>query len=124
MTVGPQAHLIDDDDAVRDSLCMLLEVEGIAISAYASAEAFLRAASTAGDCVVTDAQMPGLGGVGLMQTLRARGLEIPVILITGRMESAVRAQALALGAFRLVEKPFAPDEILGAVRAALDAGKR
>jgi two-component system response regulator FixJ len=120
MTAGPTVHLIDDDDAVRDSLSLLLELEGIPVAAHASAESFLAGEPAAIDCIVTDAQMPGLGGLGLMKALQDRGVEAPVVMITGRLEPSMRTQAQELGVFRLVEKPFAPAELVEAVRAAME----
>lgn len=117
MALDSAVHIIDDDDAVRDALTLLLEIEGYRVEGYASAEAFLRARPSSG-CIVTDVQMPGIGGLGLLDQLRRDGNGLPVIMITGRTSVALLGQAESLGVFRLIPKPFTPEDILAAIRSA------
>jgi two-component system, LuxR family, response regulator FixJ len=120
MAPAPAAHIIDDDEAVRDSLAVLLETHGVAAATYASAKAFLDVlAAGAEGCVVTDVQMPDMNGLELLAVLRAGGHRMPVILATARAGRGMAAEAMAQGAWALLEKPFAPDAFVEAVRAAL-----
>jgi two-component system response regulator FixJ len=116
-------HIIDDDDAVRDSLAVLLEIRGVPVETYATASAFLVAlADGAEGCVVTDMQMPDMNGLELLTALRDRGHTLPVIVATARSGRALAAEAMAQGATALIEKPFAPDAFLDAVSEALGRG--
>ncbi|MDX3806397.1 response regulator transcription factor [Bosea thiooxidans] len=101
-----QVYLIDDDEAVRDSLVWALEGEGLKVAPYSSAGAFLEAAKreTFG-CVVSDIRMERLSGVDLQRRLRELGIDMPVILITGHASLVVAIAALREGAFDFVEKP-------------------
>ncbi len=113
-------YVIDDDDAVRESLLFLLDVEGLRGKGFASADAFLAAdpMPTTG-CIVTDLRMPGLDGADLLRLLPERGVRLPVIVITGQGDAPAAARALAAGAFDFIEKPFQDTAILAAIRAAL-----
>jgi FixJ family two-component response regulator len=99
---------------------LLLELEGLEVFAYDSAEAFLQA-SARGGCVVTDLHMPGVGGLGLLHALGAPSPYLPVILITAAPHAALAEQARALAVFQLLEKPFAPSDLVDAVRRAIAA---
>jgi two-component system, LuxR family, response regulator FixJ len=113
-------HIIDDDDAVRDSLAVLLEIRGVPVVTYASAQAFLVAFADGADgCVVTDVQMPEMNGLELLAALKASGRRVPVIVATARSGRAMAAEAMAQGATALLEKPFAPDAFIETVREAL-----
>ena len=121
MALPPAVHIIDDDDAVRDSLAVLLEIRGVPVVTYGSAEAFLAAlAEGAEGCVVTDVQMPRMNGLELLAALKAGGHALPVIVVTARSGRALAAEALARGAAVLIEKPFAAQALVDAVRSALD----
>ncbi len=120
---SPAVYVIDDDDAVRDSLLFLLDVEGLVAQGFASAEAFLAAPKAAYGCIITDLRMPGMEGTDLLRLLPLQGVHLPVILITGHGDLAAAARALAAGAFDVIEKPFTDSAILGAVRGALARGK-
>jgi two-component system response regulator FixJ len=115
-------HIIDDDEAVRDSLAILLEIQGFDVACYDAAERFLEAGGDGG-CIVTDAQMPGLTGVELIQALRARGDDRPIILITARSSAVMAQAALAAGATAVIEKPFSPDALVEELRRRLDGGQ-
>jgi two-component system response regulator FixJ len=113
-------HVIDDDDAARDSLLFLLETDGIAARGHASADAFLDgAAALNGGCVVTDVRMPGTTGIELLQRLRVLGQTVPVIVITGHGDIALAVEAMKAGARDFLEKPYRDDTMLVAVRGAL-----
>lgn len=123
MAPPPAVHIIDDDDAVRDSMAVLLEIRGMPVATYESAEAFLAVlAQGAEGCVVTDVQMPGMSGLELLAKVRAEGHDLPVIVATARSRRTLAAEAMARGAAALLEKPFTPDELLAAVEAALGRG--
>lgn len=122
MALEPVIHIVDDDAAVRDALSVLFEAEGLASKVYPSARAFHEAGTLAeAGCVVTDVHMAGMSGLQLLRRLRSSGGDLPVVIITGRADRALAAEALAAGAAAFVEKPFHADEIIAAVRAALAA---
>ena len=113
-------HVIDDDDAVRDSLEFLLRSAKIEVRSYESAVAFLAElpAGSAG-CIITDVRMPELSGVDLLRRLRNLGLSLPVIVITGHGDVQLAVEAMKAGAVDFFEKPFDDDLLLASVRAAL-----
>ena len=114
-------HVIDDDDAVRDSLSFMLRAAGMEVRAYESAVAFLgaRPGELAG-CVVTDVRMPGLSGIELLQRLREDGVALPVIVMTGHADVPLAVEAMRLGAIDFIEKPFDDDTLLASIHSALD----
>jgi two-component system response regulator FixJ len=113
-------HVIDDDDAVRDSLAALLTATGHAVRTYASAEAFLERLPSAGrGCVITDVQMPQMSGIDLLRRMEGRLGEFPMIVLTGRADVPLAVEALKAGAQDFIEKPFEAAVILAAVRGAL-----
>lgn len=120
MAPSPAVHIIDDDEAVRDSLAILLETRGFEVATYATAQAFLdRAREGVAGCVVTDVQMPEMNGLQLLRAFRAQALDTPVLIITARSGRALADEALALGARAVIDKPFAPNAFIDAVEAAL-----
>lgn len=121
MPKSPVIAIVDDDEAVREALCDLLQVEGIIARPYDSGTAFLadeRAYEC--DCVVTDVRMPEVDGLELQHRLRARGSALPVIFITSSDDRTARARALECGAAAWFTKPVTDEALLGALRAALD----
>ena len=113
-------HVIDDDDAVRDSLEFLLSTAKIEVRTYDSATSFLNALpSDATGCVVTDVRMPGMSGVDLLRQLKARGSTMPVIVITGHGDIQLAVEAMKIGAADFLEKPFDDEVLLASVKAAL-----
>jgi two-component system response regulator FixJ len=113
-------HVIDDDDAVRESLEFLLRTAKINVRTYESATAFLNAKADSGPgCVVTDVRMPGMSGVDLLRQLKARGSTMPVIVITGHGDIQLAVEAMKIGAADFLEKPFDDETLLTSVKAAL-----
>lgn len=113
-------HVIDDDEAVRESLAFLLTTAGIEVRTYESARAFLDVMEdiTSG-CVITDVRMPQMSGLDLLQRIRERHGRLPVIVITGHGDVPLAVEAMKAGAVEFLEKPFDDEALLAAVRAAL-----
>ena len=117
-------HVIDDDDALRDSVQLFLVNEGLNVKTYASATEFLAALDGApAGCVVTDVRMPGMSGMELLAHLAARSLALPVIVVTGHADVPLAVRAMKQGAVDLLEKPFRPEDLISAVRKALISGR-
>lgn len=116
-------HIIDDDDAVRDALEFVFETAEIAVRGYESAVLFLKTldASTKG-CVVTDVRMPEMSGLDLLRELQARGVGLPVIVITGHGDVPLAVEAMRAGALDFLEKPFEDERLLDSVQRALKSG--
>ena len=115
-------YIIDDDEALRDSLVWLLESSGYRVAAYASAEAFLAAYTAAmTGCLVLDVRMPGMSGLELFEELRARHCTLPVIFITGHGDVPMAVSAVKKGAVDFIEKPFGDRDMLGLIEQCLTA---
>jgi two-component system, LuxR family, response regulator FixJ len=117
-------HVIDDDDALRDSVRLFLANEGLNVKTYASATEFLSALDSAAfGCVVTDVRMPGMSGMELLAHLASRSLALPVVVVTGHADVPLAVRAMKQGAVDLLEKPFRAEDLIGAVRRALVSGR-
>jgi two-component system, LuxR family, response regulator FixJ len=115
-------HVVEDDDAMRESLVAVLEDAGYKVRAYPNAEGFLAVgAGTRTGCVVSDVRMPGLDGLTLLRRLRAKQSALPLVLITGHGDVSLAVTAMKAGAVDFLEKPFEPENLLAAVEAALRA---
>jgi two-component system, LuxR family, response regulator FixJ len=115
-----RVHVIDDDDALRESLAFLLGTADIEVESYASAAAFLEAIPrTSLRCVITDVRMPGLSGIDLLRRLKELKIEVPVIVITGHGDVPLAVEAMKVGAVDFLEKPFDDEVLLASVRSAL-----
>ena len=113
-------HVIDDDEALRESLAFLLGTAHLAVRTYESAMAFLDGLPRAEPgCIITDVRMPGISGVELLRRLKSLGVAFPVIVITGHGDVPLAVEAMKLGAVDFLEKPFEDDALLAAVRSAL-----
>ncbi len=113
-------HVIDDDEALRDSLAFLLRTADIEVRTYASAVAFLDAVPDArASCVITDVRMPGMSGIDLLRRLQELKIGMPVIVITGHGDVPLAVEAMKIGALDFLEKPFDDDVLLTSVRSAL-----
>lgn len=120
MANDPVVHVIDDDEAARESLSFLIDCAGIRVRAYESAIDFLKAVpEMEHGCIVTDVRMPEMSGVELIGRLKALGVADPVIVITGHADVPMAIQAMKAGVADFIEKPFGDDAILTAIRAAL-----
>jgi len=121
MTNGPVVHVVDDDDAARESLRFLLEAAHLPVRAYDSAKPFLDALpDIEGGCVITDVKMPEIDGLELVRSLKRHEVGLPVIVITGQADVPLAVQAMKAGAVDFIEKPYDGEALLGAVRSALD----
>jgi two-component system, LuxR family, response regulator FixJ len=116
-------HIVDDDEAVRQSLAFLLSSAGLAVRLYDSAAAFLAGLASIQDgCLITDVRMPGMTGLELLRQLRVKAGSLPAIVITGHGDVPLAVEAMKAGAVDFIEKPFNEEAILNAVRRALDRG--
>jgi two-component system response regulator FixJ len=115
-------YVIDDDEAVRESISLLLESRAMPVRTFASATEFLGVApSVPPGCVLTDLRMPGMDGLQLLERLQERNLRLPVIVMTGHGEVPLAIQALKAGAIDFIEKPFSGVALFDAVELALQA---
>jgi len=116
-------HIVDDDEAVRQSLAFLLSSAGHAVRLYDSATSFLGGLSgVKGGCLITDIRMPGMSGIELLQALKSKSCLLPAIVITGHGDVPLAVEAMKAGAVDFIEKPFDEEAILRAVEAALRRG--
>jgi two-component system, LuxR family, response regulator FixJ len=114
-------HVIDDDDALRDSLRFLLRSAKFDVETYDSATAFLAVLpQIKGGCIVTDVRMPGLSGIELLRRLKSMSIDLPIIVMTGHGDIALAVDAMKVGAIEFLEKPFDGEVLLKAVHVALD----
>jgi two-component system, LuxR family, response regulator FixJ len=112
--------VIDDDDALRDSLTFLLRTAHIDVVSFASAAAFLDAlADTHASCVITDVRMPDMSGIDLLRRLKELKIDVPVIVITGHGDVPMAVEAMKGGACDFLEKPFDDEVMLASVRGAM-----
>jgi two-component system response regulator FixJ len=117
--------VIDDDDAVRESLSFVLDTAGLTARTYESAVAFLAAAQAGvSGCIVTDVRMPEMNGLELVRKLQTMGVGLPVIVITGHGDVPLAVEAMKAGVLDFLEKPFDDEVFLNAVSSALDTGAR
>jgi len=113
-------HVIDDDEALRESLAFLLRSAQIEVQSYPSATAFLGTLSNASlGCVITDVRMPGMSGIDLLKRLKELMISVPVIVVTGHGDVPLAVEAMKFGATDFLEKPFDDDVLLASVRSAL-----
>ena len=120
MQPEPVIYVIDDDDAVRQSLEFLLRTAQMNVRSFESAKAFLGVLPeiTSG-CIITDVRMPDISGIDLLRKVKERNLDIPVIVVTGHGDIALAVEAMKIGAVDFLEKPFDDDQLIAAVRATL-----
>ncbi len=120
--MGPEStvHIVDDDQAVRSSLLLLMRSAGHKAAAFESAQAFLESgAAYDPGCLILDVRMPGMSGLELQEYLMARGLCIPVIILTGHGDVPMAVRALKAGAVDFIEKPFKNQALLERVEHGL-----
>ena len=121
MPAERSVHVIDDDEAVRDSLAFLFDSAGVPVRTYESAVAFLEGTGGGVDgCVVTDVRMPDMSGLDLLRELVSRGVTAPVVVITGHGDVPLAVEAMKAGAFDFLEKPFDDERLLSLVSRAME----
>jgi len=117
---NPLISVVDDDEAVRESLRGLLRSVRFGVDVFASGEEFLSSHSAGGtDCLLLDVRMPGMSGLDLQRSLMTTHPEIPIIFITSHEDEELRSQALRRGAVDYLLKPFSEEALLKAVERAL-----
>src|SRR3982750_2750066 len=115
--------ILDDDEAVRDSLAALVESAGLSAKVYASAiELLTSPGGLAADCLVADIRMPEMDGLELPQELKRGGMTMPLILITGHADVGLAVQAMKAGASDFLEKPCEGERLLASITEALGQG--
>src|SRR5215831_4721290 len=121
MAADAIVHVIDDDEAVRQSIEFLLRTAGVTARTYDSASTFLNALPTIDPgCIITDVRMPGISGIDLLRRLGEMRIKMPVIVITGHGDVPLAVEAMKIGAIDFLEKPFADDLLLASVQSALN----
>lgn len=118
-------YVVDDDEAMRDSIGCLLESVHLPLKMFSAARDFLEFCNLRQmGCALLDIRMPGMSGIELLEQLKARGIRMPVIIITGHGDVPLAVRALKLGAFDFVQKPFNAQDLLDRVHAALRLGQQ
>jgi FixJ family two-component response regulator len=118
---SPIVFIVDDDEAVRNSLRLLLKSVGLAAAALPSAREFLDSYKPAQPgCLVLDVRMPGMSGLELQQLLNLQGAVIPVIFITGHGDIPMAVEAMQAGAFDFLQKPFRDQQLIDCIQRALE----
>src|SRR5262245_17125340 len=121
MTRAPVVFVVDDDPSVRSSLTFLLSTVGLHAESFDSADNFLRKAlPDAPSCLVLDVRLPGLSGLDFQRELAARNIFIPIVFLTGHGDIPMSVRAIKAGAVEFLTKPFRDQDLLDAIRVALD----
>jgi RNA polymerase sigma factor (sigma-70 family) len=127
MSVQPVVFVVDDDPSIRSTLTFLLNSVGLAVESFESADGFLqRKLPDAPSCLVLDVRLRGLSGLEFQRELAARNIRIPVIFLTGHGDIPMTVRAMKNGAVEFLTKPFRDQDLLDAIRVALerDRGQR
>jgi RNA polymerase sigma factor (sigma-70 family) len=121
MTGAPVVFVVDDDPSVRSSMKFLLSTVGLHVESFDSADAFLRKnPPDAPSCLVLDVRLPGLSGLDFQRELAARKIYIPIVFLTGHGDIPMSVRAIKAGAVEFLTKPFRDQDLLDAVRIALE----
>lgn len=121
MTAAPLVFVVDDDPSVRSSLKFLISTVGLHVETFDSAEAALqRLSPDVPNCLVLDVRLRGLSGLDLQHELTARNCQVPIVFITGYGDVPMSVRAMKAGAVEFLTKPFRGQDLLDAVRIALD----
>ena len=120
----PTVFVVDDDEAVRNSLRRLLESVGLTVEVFPSAQAFLdRVRSDAPGCLVLDVQLPGLSGLDLQTELAGAKMPLPIVFLTGHGDIPMSVKAMKAGAVEFLTKPFRQEDLVKAIRSALESDR-
>jgi len=121
MTAAPLVFVIDDDASVRSSLKFLLSTVGLQAETFDSADSFLhKKRPDVPSCLVLDVRLPGVSGIDFQRELTARNISIPIVFLTGHGDIPMSVRAMKAGAVEFLTKPFRDQDLLDAVRVALD----
>src|SRR5664279_3499581 len=113
-------YVIDDDDAMRDSLLFLLNSAGFEVTLFATAQQFLDALpALSHGCVVSDVRMPGIDGIELLKRLKTTRSAFPIVVMTGHGDVPLAVEAMKLGAVDFLEKPFEDDRLIAMIETAI-----
>jgi two-component system response regulator FixJ len=115
-----KVYVIDDDEAMRDSLNFLLDSADFKVTLFETALSFLDALPSLDfGCVVSDVRMPGLDGIELLKRMKAGNSTFPIVIMTGHGDVPLAVEAMKLGAVDFLEKPFEDDRLIGMIEAAI-----
>jgi RNA polymerase sigma factor (sigma-70 family) len=121
MTGAPVVFVVDDDPSVRSSLKFLISTVGLQVESFDSADTFLhRKPPDVPSCLVLDVRLPGLSGLDLQRELAARNMRIPIVFVTGHGDIPMSVRAMKAGAVEFLTKPFHDQDLLDAIRIALE----
>jgi FixJ family two-component response regulator len=121
MTTASIVFVVDDDPSVRSSIKFLLSTVGLQVESFDSADTFLhKKLPDVPSCLVLDVRLPGLSGIDIQRTLAARNIQIPIIFLTGHGDIPMSVRAMKAGAVEFLTKPFRDQDLLDAVRVALE----
>jgi RNA polymerase sigma factor (sigma-70 family) len=121
VTAAPIVFVVDDDPSVRSSLKFLLSTVGLQVESFDSADSFLhKKPAEAPSCLVLDVRLPGLSGLDFQRELAARNVHIPIVFLTGHGDIPMSVRAMKAGAVEFLTKPFRDQDLLDAVRIALE----
>ena len=120
MVDAPTIYIVDDDDALRDSLDFLLAAAGFSAKVFESASGFLEAlARVRAGCLIADIRMPGMDGLELLRRVKQERPLLPIIIMTGHGDVPLAVEAMKLGANDFIEKPFEDQRLIDTIRAAM-----
>lgn len=120
MTTKGIIYVIDDDDAMRDSLNFLLDSSGYSVTLFDDAQRFMDALpGLAFGCVVSDVRMPGIDGIELLKRMKAQHSPFPILIMTGHGDVPLAVEAMKLGAVDFLEKPFEDDRLVAMIETAI-----
>lgn len=122
---GETVYIVDDDPAICESLCNLLEAMGMATACYGSAESFEEAwTPELRGCLLLDARLPGVSGVEFQERMTARGMRLPIVFMTGHGDMNMVRKVLKGGALEFLIKPFRQEELVNAIEQAFEQDRR
>ena len=120
MTTKGHVYVIDDDEAMRDSLNFLLESAGFGVTLFDNAQSFLDSLpALAFGCVVSDIRMPGLDGIELLKRMKAQSSPFPILIMTGHGDVPLAVEAMKFGAVDFLEKPFEDERLTAMIESAI-----